>query len=152
FKDQEKAGKYKVLTWPTFGGADAVVMFNQTYKADPEMGRLMATRDFRIALSHAINRDQIKESAFLGLGEARQGRPAPRHPYSSVDKYAKEFINYDAAEANKMMDALGLSKRDAQGVRLLPNAKPATLEISVVPAFGSWADVAHLLAKDWEKV
>ena len=38
-KEQEKAGKYKVVTWPTFGGADAVLTFNQTYKADPEMGR-----------------------------------------------------------------------------------------------------------------
>jgi peptide/nickel transport system substrate-binding protein len=152
FKDQEKAGKYKVLTWPTFGGADAVVMFNQTYKADPEMGRLMATREFRIAMSHAINRDQIKESAFLGLGEARQGVPAPWHPYFPGDEYAKKFIAYDAAIANKLLDDLGLTKRDAQGIRLLANGKPATLEISVVPAFGPWPDVAQLVAKDWEKV
>jgi peptide/nickel transport system substrate-binding protein len=152
FKEQEKAGKYKVLTWPTFGGADAVVMFNQTYKADPEMGRLMATKDFRIAMSYAINRDQIRESAFLGLGEARQGVPAPGHPYFPGDEYAKKYTAYDAAKANKMLDDLGLTKRDAQGIRLLPNGKPATIEISVVPAFGSWPDVAQLMAKDWEKV
>ena len=41
---------------------DAVVMFNQTYKADPDMGRLMATKDFRIAMSHAVDRDQIREN------------------------------------------------------------------------------------------
>ena len=51
-----------------------------------------------------------------------------------------------------MLDDLGLTKRDAQGIRLLPNGKPATIEISVVPAFGSWPDVAQLMAKDWEKV
>ena len=76
FKDEERKGKYKVLTWSTFGGADAAITFNQTYRADPEMGKLMASKNFRVALSHAINRDQIKESAFLGLGEARQGRLA----------------------------------------------------------------------------
>jgi peptide/nickel transport system substrate-binding protein len=152
FKDQEKAGKYKVITWPTFGGADAVVMFNQTYKADPDMGRLMATKDFRIALSHAVDRDQIRESAFLGLGEARQGVPAPWHPYFPGEEYAKKYTAHDVAKANKMLDDLGLTKRDAQGIRLLPNGKPATLEISVVPAFGSWPDVAQLVAKDWEKV
>jgi len=80
-KDQEKTGKYRVITWPTFGGADAVIAINQTYTADPEMGKLMATKNFRVALSLAINRDQIKESVFLGLGEARQGVPAPWHPY-----------------------------------------------------------------------
>ncbi len=152
FKDQEKTGKYKVITWPTFGGADAVVMFNQTYKADPEMGRLMAMKDFRVAMSHAVNRDQIKESAFLGLGEARQGVPAPWHPYFPGEEHAKKYTAYDAAQANKLLDGLGLTKRDAQGIRLLPNGKPATIEISVVPAFGAWPDVAQLVAKDWEKV
>jgi peptide/nickel transport system substrate-binding protein len=60
FKENEKTGKYRVITWPTFGGADAVIQFNQTYKADADIGKLMATKDFRIALSEAINRDQIK--------------------------------------------------------------------------------------------
>lgn len=151
FKDQEKAGKYKVITWPTFGGADAVVMFNQTYKGDAEMGKLMATKEFRIALSHAVNRDQIKESVFLGLGEARQGVPAPWHPYYPGDEYAKKYTAFDLPKANKMLDDLGLSKKDANGIRLLPSGKPVTLELSVVPAFGAWPDVAQLVAKDWEK-
>jgi len=94
-KDQEKTGKYKIITWPTFGGADAVIAINQTYTADPEMGKVMANKDFRIALSLAINRDQIKESVFLGLGEPRQPVPAPWHPYYPGDEYAKKFTDYD---------------------------------------------------------
>ena len=152
FKDQEKAGKYRVITWPTFGGADAAITFNQSYKADPEMAKLMATRDFRIAMSHAINRDQIRESAFLGLGESRQGVPAPWHPYFPGDEWAKKFTEYKPDEANKLLDGLGLTRKDAAGIRLLPSGKPATIEISVVPAFGAWPDVAQLVAKDWEKV
>lgn len=152
FKDQEKTGKYKVITWPTFGGADAAVTFNQTYKADAEMGKLMATREFRVALSHAINRDQIKESAFLGLGEARQGVAAPWHPYFPGDEHAKKYTNYDVATANKLLDGLGLTKKDAQGIRLLASGKPATIELAIVPAFGAWPDVGQLIAKDWEKV
>ena len=35
FKENEQKGKYKVITWPTFGGADADVSFNQTYKRTP---------------------------------------------------------------------------------------------------------------------
>ena len=34
----------------------------------------------------------------------------------------------------------------------MANGKPATIEISVVPAFGAWPDVAQLVAKDWEAV
>ena len=151
-KEQEKAGKYKIITWPTFGGSDAVLAINQTYTADPVMGKVMANLDFRIAMSYAIDRDQIKESAFLGLGEPRQPVPSPSHPYYPGDEYAKKFIEHDKDKANKLLDGIGLTKKDANGIRLLPNGKPATIEISVVPAFGAWPDVALLVAKDWEAV
>ena len=152
FKENEKTGKYRVITWPTFGGSDAVIAFNQSYRADPELGRLMATKEFRVALSHAVNRDQIRESVFLGLGESRQGVPAPWHPYFPGAEWAKKYTEYKPDEANKMLDALGLGKRDGQNVRLMKNGKPAALELSVVPAFAAWPDVAQLVAKDWEKV
>ncbi|MCX7363550.1 MAG: ABC transporter substrate-binding protein, partial [Alphaproteobacteria bacterium] len=151
-KDQEKTGKYRVITWPTFGGADAVIAINQTYAADPVMGKVMATKDFRVALSLAINRDQIKESVFLGLGEARQGVPAPWHPYFPGAEWAQKYTEFKRDEANKLLDGIGLTKKDAAGIRLLSNGKPATIEISVVPAFGAWPDVALLVSKDWEAV
>ncbi|HEV8473264.1 MAG TPA: ABC transporter substrate-binding protein, partial [Methylomirabilota bacterium] len=152
FKENEKTGKYRVITWPTFGGADAVVMLNQTYRGDPDIGKLMATKDFRVALSHAINRDQIRESVFLGLGEARQGVPSPGHPYYPGDQHAKKYTEYKLEEANRMLDGLGLTKHDADGIRQLPSGKRVVLELSVVPAFAAWADVAQLIARDWEKV
>jgi peptide/nickel transport system substrate-binding protein len=152
FKENEKTGKYRVITWPTFGGADAVVAFNQSYKADPDVARLLASKEFRIALSHAVNRDQIKESVFLGLGEARQGVPAPWHPYFPGAEWAKKYTQYKPDEANKLLDGLGLTRKDAQGLRLLPSGKPVSIELSVVPAFAAWPDTAQLVAKDWEKV
>ena len=124
-KDQEKTGKYRIIAWPTFGGADAVI---------------------------AINRDQIKESVFLGLGEPRQGVPAPWHPYYPGDEWAKKWTEFKRDQANKMLDGIGLAKKDGNGIRLLPSGKPATIEISVVPAFGAWPDVALLVSKDWDAV
>src|SRR3984957_1164398 len=151
-KEQEKNGKYRVIIWPTFGGSDAVIAFNATYTADPAIGKLLATKEFRVALSYAINRDEIKESAFLGLGEARQPVAAPWHPYFPGKEWAAKYTEFDRDKANQMLDALGLTKRDPQGVRLMENGKTATVEISVVPAFGAWPDVALLVAKDWEAV
>src|SRR5260370_39960234 len=141
-KDQEKTGKYRVILWPACGGADAVIAINQTYTADPVMGKVMATRDFRVALSLAINRDQIKESVFLGLGEARQGVPAPWHPYFPGDEWAKKYTEFKRDAANKLLDGIGLTKKDAAGIRLLPNGKPPTIPDSGVPAAGAWPDAA----------
>lgn len=151
-KEQEQAGRYRVITWPTFGGTDAAVAFNMSYRADPELGKLMANKDFRIALSHAVNRDQIKESVFLGLGEARQSVPAPWHPYFPGKEYEQRYTAFDRAKANALLDGIGLNRRNAQGIRLMADGRPATIEISVVPAFGAWPDVAQLVAKDWEAV
>ena len=151
-KEHEKDGKYRVLIWPTFGGSDAIVAINSTYTGDPVLGKLLATKDFRVALSYAINRDEIKESVFLGLGEARQPVPAPSHPYFPGKEWATKYTEFNPDLASKMLDALGLSKRDAQGVRLMEDGKPLTVEINVVPAFGAWPDVGQLVARDWQAV
>jgi peptide/nickel transport system substrate-binding protein len=152
-KEHEKDGKYRVILWPGFGGADADVTFNQTYAKDPELGRLFQTLDFRIAMSYAINRNEIKESAFLGLGEARQPVAAPWHPYYPGDLYAKKFTEYRPDEANRLLDRIGLDRKDSDGFRLFPGtSRRVTIELSVVPVFGPWPDIAQLIAKNWERV
>jgi peptide/nickel transport system substrate-binding protein len=152
-KENEQAGKYKVITWPDFGGSDAVVMMNQTYQKDEDLGNLMRNRDFRIAMSHATDRKSIQESAFLGLGEPRNAVAAPWHPYYPGDDVAYEYTDFDQAKANQMLDSIGLDKKNADGYRLYPGTdKPVQIEISVVNAFGPWPDVAELVAKNWEAV
>jgi len=150
-ENQEKGG-YRVITWPTFGGSDAAITFNQTYEKDPAIGELLRNKDFRVALSYAIDREEIKEAAFLGLGEARQPVPAPWHPYYPGDEWAFKYTEYDPDKANELLDGIGLTERDADGFRLLPDGQPLAIEISVVPAFGPWTDVAQLVAQDWEAV
>lgn len=143
----ERSG-YRVITWPTFGGNDAALWFNQQFTADPELGALLANRDFRTALSVGIQREEIRESAFLGQGEIRQAVAAPWHPYYPGDEYAFKDTEYDPDRANALLDGLGLT-RGAGGARTLPSGAPLRLEISVVPAFGPWPDVAQLVASDW---
>ena len=52
-----------------------------------EWGMEQFVRDARIAMSLAINRKQIHESAFLGTGEPRQSVPKKGHPYYPGDEY-----------------------------------------------------------------
>jgi peptide/nickel transport system substrate-binding protein len=152
-KENEAKGMYRVITYPGFGGNDAVVMFNQTYNKDPELAKLMQTKDFRIALSYAVDRDQIREAAFLGLGEPRTSVAAPNHPYYPGPEVEKKYVAFDQDKANAMLDAIGLTEKNAEGFRVYPGTdKPVTLEISVVAAFGPWPDVAQLVAKNWEEV
>ena len=145
-------GGYRVITYPTFGGSDAVLVFNQTYTNDEAIGDILRNKDFRIALSHSIDRDAIKELAFLGIGEARQGVPAPFHPFYPGDEYAFKYTQLDTDIANGLLDGIGLSERDGDGYRVLPNGDRLDIEISVVPAFASWADIGQLVVEDWAEV
>ena len=147
-ENAEKSG-YRVLTYPSFGGSDAVVMFNQTYENDPAMGELLRNKDFRIAMSHAIDREAIKELAFLGIGEARQPVPAPFHPYYPGDEHAFKYTEHDVDKANELLDGIGLTERDSEGFRVLPNGERLDIEVGVVPAFASWADIGQLIVEDW---
>jgi peptide/nickel transport system substrate-binding protein len=151
-ENEQKQGKYKIFLWSSPGGFDAGVIFNQTYAKDPELAKVMANKDFRIAMSYAINRKQINESAFLGTGEPRQGVPKKGHPYYPGDEYAFKHTQYDPAKASQMLDAIGLDKKDAEGFRLLPSGKRLMIELSVVEVFGPYRDIATLITKDFEKV
>ena len=112
----------------------------------------MQNKDFRIALSYAIDRDAIKELAFLGIGESRQPVPAPNHPYYPGDEDAHKYTEHDVDKANALLDGIGLTERDANGMRLLPNGERLDLEISVVPVFGNWPDIGQLVVEDWADV
>jgi peptide/nickel transport system substrate-binding protein len=152
-KEQEaKDGKYRVITWPTFGGSDAAVVFNQTFKGDAKVADLLRQKNFRIAMSYAIDRDQIKESVFMGLGEPRQAVPAPWSPFYPGDAVAKKYTEYNPDEANALLDKLGLDKKDSEGYRLYPSGSRVVVELGVVPAFANWPDVGQLIGRDWQKV
>jgi len=150
--ESAEQGDYRVLRWQNAGGTDAGLMFNQTYDSDPAIGELLANKDFRIALSYAIDREEINQSAFLGLGEARQMVPPPDSPLYPGDDYAYRYVEYDPDQANAILDSLGLDQKNDEGMRLLPDGQELTISLAAVPAFGPWVDVGELVASYWSDV
>ena len=119
------SGDYSLYGWPALGGADLGLELNQTYNANAEIGRLLRTKDFRLALSHAIDRDAINETVQLGLGVIQNRVPHPSTPYNPGEEFRQLHIpaggKSDPAKANELLDSLGLTARDSDGFRLLPN-------------------------------
>lgn len=148
--ENEAKGDYTVYKWPQFGGTNAGVYFNMSWEG-PEAD-LIKNRDFRYALSLAINRDEVNETVFQGQGVPRQGVPAPASPEYPGDQWAFFMTEYDPDKANQMLDDLGLDKRDADGMRLMPNGERLALLIDVFEGFGSWADSSESVSFFWGKV
>ncbi len=151
-EEEAKSGKYKIYLWSSTGGEEAGVVFNLTYQGDKELTAMWTQLDFRKAVSYAINRPEIQESIFLGTGEPRQGIIKKGSPWYPGDEWAYKYTEYKPDESNKLLDALGYTKRDAEGYRLLPSGKRVGFELSAVPALGAYVLVAELVVADLKKV
>src|SRR5688500_4114140 len=75
---------------------------------------------FRQALSLAINRRDIIEAEFNGQGEPAQIAPPPDSPYHHA-RLMHSFTEYDPARANRLLDEIGLTRRDGEGYRAFAN-------------------------------
>ncbi len=78
--------------------------------------------------------------------------PAPNHPYYPGDEVAFKYTEHDVDKANQLLDGIGLTERDSEGIRLLPNGERLDLEIGIVPAFANWPDIGQLVVEDWADV
>jgi peptide/nickel transport system substrate-binding protein len=110
-------GDYSLYHWPSTGGSDVAMFFNMTYNKDPEIGRILRTRDFRVALALAWDREVLNENILMGVGTIQNWAPHPSTPYYPGLEVAQRNIAYDPDRANTMLDLI-LPDKDAEGYRL----------------------------------
>jgi len=145
-KEDEKKGGYALqlplgMVGPTF-------IFNMTDK-DPVLRKIYGDVRFRYAMSLAINRDEVNETLFLGLGTPEQALPQ-NVPY--VTEEDKKFMTeYDPARANKLLDEMGL-KKGADGVRMRSDGKPLTILWEYTLQYVWSAEFPALIAEYWQNV
>ena len=92
---------------------------NQTFTADPEIAKWLTNADFRRALSLGIDRNQLNETFWLGVGTPGSTAPAETLPQSPGKEWRTKWSTYDPAKANQMLDA---HRAHQEGQRGLPPA------------------------------
>ncbi len=122
---------------------------NLTHK-DPVMREIFQNKDFRIALSHAINRQELVDVVALGLGEPWQCAPLPESPLYN-ETLAKQYTEFDPAKANEMLDKI-LPKKDAEGMRLRPDGQPLGIVAEVASNQQERIDMLEMIKKYWADV
>ena len=146
-----EAGNYKVHLYENwFEGSGLAYMFNLS-SPDPAKKELFDSVEFRRAMSLAIDRDRINDVGWFG-----QGTPSARTVSKLASIYKPEwgedhpYARHDPDEANRMLDALGLEARDAEGIRLLPDGRP----FRILFAYGGTKPARYheLVAEDFEAV
>ena len=150
--ENAEKGDFRVVIWPPSGSLSEGFVLNQGYVEDPAIGELLQNLDFRIALSHALDRKKIIELVYLGQAEIQQLVPPSNSPYYPGDEYALKYTEYNPAKANEILDRI-LPSKNADGFRLLPDGREINLEIAVITLFGNQNMLtAELGAEMWRDV
>jgi peptide/nickel transport system substrate-binding protein len=151
--ENQQRGGYRVYLDPSDQGADVGLMCNQSYEKDPEVARWLATREFRIALSHGINRQQINETFVLGLGQVGSAAPGERTPYSPGPEYRTLHTGHDVRKANEILDRLGLDKKDSEGYRLRTDGGGRLrLALTTYLGFLPFTKIAEMVVEQWKQI
>ena len=120
----------------------------------PRSPKWLLTRDFRRALSLGIDRDQLNETFWLGVGTPGSVAPAESAPESPGPEWRKKWSVLDPKQANQLLDKIGLSKKDGEGYRLRTDGKGRLrIELQTIAgAFINYAQVAEMIKEQWKKI
>jgi len=125
FQNEETSGQ-KVYVLPREGGGVVSIMFNMTH---PELGDIFSEKDFRIGMSHAIDRQEIVDIVYFGEGNLRQISPNEDSPLYN-DQLSTQYLEYDVDLANEYLDRV-LPDKDADGWRLKPDGQKLSIVFTI---------------------
>lgn len=152
-KKEEQRGGYEIVTanWSITNGFGSL-LFNLSHE-DPVLRKIFNEKRFRVALSVAMDREEINDILFNGTYRISQWAPPTGPPFYGELPQFQAYTQYDPDFANYLLDSVGLDKWNLEGtVRLRPDGKP----LQVILAPSTWQSImpnaAEMVAKYWEDV
>lgn len=149
-KRGESRGKHKVYQWKTAVGAQIALYPNLNHR-DPVWRKLFRDVRFRRALSLGIDRKEINEVMYYGLADEGGNTVLPRSPLFKPE-YRNAWARRDYKKANALLDAIGLTKRDSSGYRLLPDGRPLEIIVEAASEGSEYTDAMRLIKDSWKKI
>lgn len=149
-KEGERAHKYRTLMWPYARGSELALFPNLT-TADPVWRALNRDLRYRRALSLAIDRRMLNNALLFGLGKEGNDTISEESPLFSPE-FRTLNAGYDPAEASRLLDEIGLSKRNSAGIRLLPDGRELEIIVETDGEAGIVIDGLTLITEFWRDV
>ncbi len=149
FIDNQEKGDYRLFT--VYDGALNLmtIMFNLNSQ-DPVKNEIFNNKDFRIGLSYAINRQEIIDTVYVGVGSPWQTAPKESSPFYD-EELAKQYTEYDLDKAAEYLDKAGYEKNSA-GKRVGPDGKPISFVVEVIDTNPQWIDMLNMISKYWAEI
>lgn len=119
--------------------------------ADPVWRELMRDVRFRRALSLGVNRHEINQVIYFGLALEGQNTVLPASPLYRKG-LRKLWSTFDVKQANALLDEIGLTERNEDGLRLLPDGRPMEIIVETAGESSEQTDVLQLVEDSWLKL
>lgn len=149
-KDAEKRYPVKVSLWKRIQ-CSRIALLPNLNAGDPVWGPLLQDVRVRRALSLAIDRREINMAVFYGLGKESADTVLPESPLFRPE-YRDAWIAHDPDQANALLDEAGLTQRDDDGIRILPDGRRAQIIVETAGESTLETDVLELITDHWDKV
>ena len=147
---EEQRGTFKLrITGPNRGPA-----YHLNWDCPkPALRDAFRTLDVRVALSHAVNREEINQIVFHGLLDPAGYSFGPLSPYFDPDAY-QTYAQYDPEKARRLLDAAGYRDTDGDGYREFKDGSRFDISIDFVNpgSIFNGQPVSELVAAHWEAV
>ncbi len=152
YKENAAKGNYIVGDYVSCM-TDRYVLFPQHNLNDKVLEQIVNHPNFVRALSVAIDREEINESLYYGLARMGQLGPMPNSKYYK-EKYGTAWAQYDPDLANRLLDEMGLDKRDKEGFRLRPDGQRLqfNIEHSGTRVGASTAEFTEMVVSYWRAI
>jgi len=145
-----KSSGVDVRLWES-GSGSQLALYPNLNTNDEEWRKLFRDVRFRRALSMAIDRDELNQVVYIGLATPSNNTVMSRSELFK-DEYASKWAKYDPKAANKLLDEVGLSKKNDQGFRLLPDGREAAIVVEHASEETEDADALQLISDYLKKV
>ncbi|MEK0084394.1 ABC transporter substrate-binding protein [Benzoatithermus flavus] len=149
-KESEQRSGLVTLLWPEARSAH-LALYPNLNATDPVWRSLFRDLRFRKALALALDRDALSQFMYAGLAEPSNNTILPESPLWR-DEYGAECASYDPETANRLLDELGLAKRNPQGTRLLPDGRPMELVVELSGEDNEQTDVLEIVRDQWREI
>ncbi|HEX6472852.1 MAG TPA: ABC transporter substrate-binding protein [Streptosporangiaceae bacterium] len=129
------------------------IRINLAYSKDKTLGDLIRDADFRRALSLGIDRSQLINTFALGTSKASATMAADDSRYFPGPQWRLKWATYDPAQANSLLDKVGLTKRDGSGFRMRPDGKGRIiLDYQSVRVLTDFVGMGEMIKRQWQKI
>jgi len=145
-------GEYQLYGTQVDRSNELAIALNQTHP-DATVRAMFQNKDFRIGLSHAIDRRAFIDQVLGGEGDPYQIAPLE---ISSLynERLATQYTQYDVNLANEYLDEAGYVEQDGEGYRLGPDGQRISIPIVMMDAgYGpDQHEMLELVRQYWQAV